>query len=414
MAKMIEIKSEEEFRKLIQKKEGIILITDNVTGDHVHLTTCDNVAEKNFVEKVIANNNKNGRYFWGSTTSSFNSASTKFTACTNCKPTDFEKLSGLNVGGTFLQIAVHEKLKNENWPTIPEFPISLAPFVTDPMKHDIALKRINIGNGTEVKTSSNNFQRAIAESQNQFFRKETSIDILAQKTTMPRDYVLCIEVKKLNPEYVNWVFFDEGTMDNKFRVRTKSLSNQGIVNLLKIHESDRHGNEIFIHIEEFTDIPNFQPNCYDYGVTLTKDKEGNYSFQKSSLYDASLQIVESTYGALVDALINQVSTGMGYVPSQVFIPIIVTNANLLICDYDKKDIDLEKGIISNADFKSVNSIIYEIPTPMRAKFPNEITTNTNGEMTRTSSRWPILIMNPKGLDEFLSNFDKDVFSKGKI
>ena len=49
-------------------------------------------------------------------------------------------------------------------------------------------------------------------------------------------YVL--KLKKLNPNYVSWVFFQQNVTENEFRVISKSTKDNGTLNLMTILESD--------------------------------------------------------------------------------------------------------------------------------------------------------------------------------
>ena len=125
--------------------------------------------------------------------------------------------------------------------------------------------------------------------------------------------------------------------------------------------------------------------------------------------DAATQVIEGTFGVAVDALINQVTTGKGYDhEAQYFIPIIVTNANILTCKYDPKDLDLNSGTVSKLELCQQDAVIYEYPFPMRVRFPNQVTSVQSEIQLRHAAKWPVLVLSPKGLDDFLDSFEKDV------
>lgn len=342
------IKKLEDFKKIQSNNLGIILITDSKTGNHLHLPSCSFVTESNYQQKVITDNKKFGDYSWWANVSMAEKKDPTAKLCTKCNPVLMEQQSALNESGTFLQISVFHKIIEAGWGAETEVPVSIAPFVSDPMKQDVAIKKTQQqGEPMEIKTRSGGFQQAIVNSQSESLRKETSIDVLASASKDNFTYVLCIEVKKLNPYYVSWIFFQQNVLENNFRVLAKSTVGGGTLNLLSILESDLVDEKLFVQVEKFDKLKSFTPNIYDYGVTLTKDDKGNYKFQKSSLNKATTQVIEGTFGSIVDSVTNQVSTGTGYdYDIQYFIPIIVTNANILTCNYDVKDLDLNSGVIS--------------------------------------------------------------------
>ncbi|MCH7648185.1 MAG: hypothetical protein IIA83_06230 [Thaumarchaeota archaeon] len=403
------IKKLEDFKKIQSNNLGIILITDSKTGNHLHLPSCSFVTESNYQQKVITDNKKFGDYSWWANVSMAEKKDPTAKLCTKCNPVLMEQQSALNESGTFLQISVFHKIIEAGWGAETEFPVSIAPFVSDPMKQDVAIKKTQQqGESMKIKTRSGGFQQAIVNSQSESLRKETSIDVLASASKDNFSYVLCTEVKKLNPYYVSWIFFQQNVLENNFRVLSKSTVGGGTLNLLSILESDLVDKKLFVQVEKFDKLKSFTPNIYDYGVTLTKDDKGNYKFQKSSLNKATTQVIEGTFGSIVDSVTNQVSTGAGYdYDAQYFIPIIVTNANILTCNYDVKDLDLNSGVISKIDLQPQDAVIYEYPFPMRVRFPNQVIGVSNDVQLRHSLRWPVLIVSPKGLGSFLTAINKD-------
>ena len=80
-----EIKTVEQFEMIRSKGEGFIVITDIANPNKIHRPNCRWVTRENFVEKVIRNKCRNGRYFW---TNDFEYAKNRFKAqpCRTCKP----------------------------------------------------------------------------------------------------------------------------------------------------------------------------------------------------------------------------------------------------------------------------------------------------------------------------------------
>ncbi len=400
------INSIEKFKEIKELNTGIVLITDYATGNHVHLPDCVHVTEENFNEKVVQNNSQHGEYFWYENIPHTMKEHNDLTSCSTCHP-DFKDMKMvLNDSGTFLQVSVLKQLKNHEWGPEPEFPTSLAPFIKDPTKYP------GISPGYPGIIRASLFPQAVSESQNQFLKKETSIDGLGSKIHNDINYLLCTQVKKLNPKYVDWCFFKQGNSFNKFRVTTKSILGGGLVDLMTIPPTKmKNGKAVHIQIENF-DIPNTSLVFSDFGVALHKDPNGKkYTFQNSSLNNAVTQCIESTYGILVNALVHQVTTGDGYdINSQIFVPVIVTNANLFLCDFNTSNINSQTGEISDLNFKSLDHIVYEYPTPMTAQFPKSVIGTRNEIQLKMAIRWPVLITNPTGFENILSNLDAGIFN----
>jgi len=396
----------EKFREILTNSKGVILITDDATGDQIHLIKCTHVTEANFNKKVIQNQSKNGTYYWYENIPHAMKDHLDFQPCGDCHPEMEERKNALNQSGTFLQISVKNQLDVHNWDTEPEFPVTLAPFIKDPMKYP------GISASTPGIVRPSMFQQAVSESQNQFLKKETSIDALGSRIENKLHYLLCTEVKKLNPKYVDWCFFQESILENRFRVTTKSVVGGGLVDLMTTPNTDRdEGKEIHIQIEYLT-IPGFSFTCSDYGVALHKDlNTKKYKFQNSSLNNAVSQCIEGTYGTIVNALVHQVTTGDGYnIDSQIYIPVVVTNANLLYCKYNVSNINTQTGEIDNLDYQKIDHIVYEYPLPMSVQFPKSILGTRNAFQNKIAIRWPVLIVNPKGLENLLTSFENGVFN----
>ena len=368
------------------------------------MPNCTCVTESNFTEKVIDNNSRNGSYYWLENIPHVIKEHRDFQPCPICRPDNLERKNALNDSGTFLQISVLNQLKNHHWDPKPEFPVSLAPFIKDPMKHP------GIFATTPGIVRPSMFQEAVSESQNQFLKKETSIDALGGCTVKNLHYLLCSQVKKLDPKYVDWCFFQQSPLGNKFHVTTKSTIGGGLVDLMTIPNTDRgEEKEIHIQIEEL-DVPGLTFTCSDFGVALHKDPKNNvYKFQNSSLNNAVIQCIEGTYGAIVTALVHQVSTGDGYkIDSQIYIPLVVTNANLFYCDYDVNNIDSKTRKMSDLNFKSLDHIVYEYALPMSVQFPKSILGIRDTAQLSLAIRWPVLITNPAGLENILAAMDASI------
>jgi hypothetical protein len=59
-----ELLTRDDFREALYGGEGVIVVVDVVQGRTVHPVHCPTLDVSDFVEKVIANERRNGRYYW--------------------------------------------------------------------------------------------------------------------------------------------------------------------------------------------------------------------------------------------------------------------------------------------------------------------------------------------------------------
>lgn len=304
-----------------------------------------------------------------------------------------ERRKSLNESGVFLHAMVLERMKKAGCGVYSEVPVSAAPFLSDPAREPGIIMPTADG----LSLNSLKFQKAVADSQNEPLRRETAVDVVAMK----RDGVLCVEVKKLNHKYVDWVFVKQDVEDDEFFAMTKIASHETDDDLLYVPEISRTSG-LSLRMIPYS-LEYLLPHKYDQGVSLTRDRTGKYSFKSNSLTEAARQIVEGTFGLIVESLIKHVSAKKGNIQS--FIPIVVTTANILVCEYSPDDLTVEG--VSKLNLEPRDAVIYDCPVPMRAKFPNQIADIENREQMRQFIRWPVLVISPEGLDKFLSAVKDD-------
>lgn len=302
---------------------------------------------------------------------------------------DLEKqLEALDGSGVALRAKVLKQLEKDNRRTETDVSVSVAPFLYDSVKPGETMRPEN---DAERGAKS---RHGIVRIQNEHLRREASVDIVA---TSDSAHVLCVGIEKMDPRQSNWVFADPdvaderlfgNSVDNKmfFAVSTES-SGQKPGDLLHVPEADGAARGWAVRTEKVELL--LDTYRYDQGLSFTKD-EDRYA-PDGSLADASGRLVEGTFGLIVESLIRQVSSGEGKT-AQTFIPIIVTTANILLCEYEKNELHVD-GVPKDA-------VVYNCPVPMRARFPNHI---AGGDRRKyRTGRWPVLIVTPKGLDGLLS------------
>lgn len=83
-SKVIEIKTIQQFNSVVANPEGFIIITDIATGNKIHRTLCKWITKRNFEEKVVGGNCRNGHYYWTSDINLLKYLHAK--PCSFCKP----------------------------------------------------------------------------------------------------------------------------------------------------------------------------------------------------------------------------------------------------------------------------------------------------------------------------------------
>lgn len=308
-----------------------------------------------------------------------------------------DRTNAINQSGAFLQNYVSNQLNKRGWYVDSEIPVQIAPFVSDPLTHRIHLP---LNDGYEKEKLVESFYL----SQNQSELEETVIDnvgTVGENTEF--SFNLCIECKKLDPNYADWVFFDV-KRKTSMNLITKTITSQGFVTMLKVPPYRGRGNEIFIQLNKLNWDP-FKRQISESSLGVSNKKLSKEIFQtKKSLIDnASRQIIKGTFGKILTDVQHQILSGDGYSHSiNVYVPIIVTTANLLICENNIEDIDSETGLTTKEPtYTKTDSIIYRCPNPKSVRFPHTDYTALDMDTRKAVSKWDVMIFTPKGFADFL-------------
>ena len=138
----------------------------------------------------------------------------------------------------------------------------------------------------------------------------------------------------------------------------------------------------------------------DRGMVITYDPNTGFGHRGTSLHDAARQVLEGTYGLIVDTATRKVVTEATRASVEHYVPIIVTTANLFTCEYDPNTLSRERFDASDIGLKSVNAVMYNFPHPARTRFPDQIVT-TRSEEVSLATRWPLAIATVEGLRKLL-------------
>lgn len=317
-----------------------------------------------------------------------------------------KKTKSLNQSGAFLQIYVIEQLRKRDWSVLPEQPVRISPFLDLPSKNPLVIPKIS---KNQQEVTPINVVRAIRESMDKTSVKETSIDVIAAKTANEYIVNLCIEVKKLDPRFIDWVFFRQVKHEEQLRFLIRQRVSIEPV-LLKTPPTT-YIRETYLGITTLGNEFNY-PVC-DFALSLKSEEIDReyYKSDKTKIDEAARQIMEGMYGFTIDRTLHQIQQGdpklrNGFV--DCFISIVVTNANLFICEFNKDSINPESGKIEEEPtYQSVDSLIYECPTPKAVQFPEPLEANTTSEENIAITKWHVLILSPKGFNEFLQKIGRN-------
>lgn len=322
--------------------------------------------------------------------------------CGECDPDGEEIRGALNRSGAFLHAAVIRDLKNMGFDIRPEMPVTVAPFLSDPSKQPGATSlRMPPGAGHVRLTNKTAFQGAVAASQDSSQRRDRMIDIYASRSHGAFIYTAVIEVKRLDPAYVSWVFLtrDRPLHDYSIVVKSNKLDAESL-QLMNVPRSGVEHGDLYVQRKKIWAPPDSINAVVDHGMVVTYDPGSGYGHRGTSLHDATNQVLEGMFGLIVDTVTHQTTAGVAGVPVY-YAPIIVTTANLLVYDYDPGapvggPLDAPDGHLKRAD-----AVVYHCPHPARVRFPDQIVATRNAAQVELATSWPVVVATAKGLEGLL-------------
>ena len=190
------IESAAELRKIRDASKGVLAISSG-SGTIVHMPDCRVVggsAQPSGSDSAAEN------WFWcAGMPDAARAAPPPLAFCPECNPGLDGKIDALNRSGAFLHAEICRTLKSSGDRAAVEYPVRVAPFVQDPLKRPHALSMGK--HSADPVTSTAEFQRALAESQQAGLAAERVLDIVAAISVGPSlEMVLPIEVKKSIPD----------------------------------------------------------------------------------------------------------------------------------------------------------------------------------------------------------------------
>lgn len=348
-------------------------------------------------------------FVWHSNTTVALKGDAECKMCCACEPLEAEKVRALNRSGAFLHTAAYNMLLEQGCDPEHEVSVLAAPFVQDPAKAHYIYGHLVQGQPPYVKP--NLFAAGIAKCQNQSLATHRVIDIVAtvrRADSARMEMVLCVEVKRRDPLYVDWAFMRRNPRCEGLCAVGKTALCEDEPPLLRIGETLKSRKRAVCIEEEMLRVEGLD-EAHDAAVALTSDERSGYAFQKSPVFDAANQAIEGTYGLLVSDLIKQIESGEGYDMVRYYLPVIVTSANLYVCDYDDADVTLDANDASKIDLRAVDSLVYEHPAPIAARFPAWGAQGAGDRGRRHGAKWQTIVVGAAGfsrLCERLKNVKK--------
>ena len=404
------IKSVAELRKIRDVAKGVLAIPSSESLT-IHMPAC------RIIDKTVSRDGAGAiagdLYWYASMSDAARASPLPLASCPECNPYLDGKMNALNRSGTFLHAEICRMVKSLGYHMATEYPVRVAPFVQDPLKRPRALNMDHPDFPGPI-TITDEFQRALAESQQSGPAQQRVLDIVASATVVPPlELIFPIEVKKADPNYVDWAFMNYNTDKTSMTATVISPKDVGGPMLFSIPFSDLECPPFHVGRPAIR-TPEESISIYDGAVPLTLKKAAEYKFQNRSLNNAATQIVEGTFGLITDKILHRVSTGIRRSFTQFYIPVVVTTANLYSCNYNSDDFEISTGLASNASLKKEEFLIYECPTPTTAAFPHQLTYLDRQKNVRPLTKWQVIIAQAQSFEKMLKVIRQAVLDNSRM
>lgn len=192
--------------------------------------------------------------------------------------------------------------------------------------------------------------------------EESRLDILAQFSDRYREnnIKLLIECKKANPDFVDWVFFPK--FEGDISVDTRLLW-VGAIN------QEDEPKFVFQHRRIGWNISIADEARETRGEYAGVSKQTKTKTSNASVTEAAYQVVLAAHAIARESYEAMTAANDVNVKPDILIPIIVTTANLFLCQFDPDDTSLEDGQIpkEKVTLLPVSTIIYRYPIPPHAQ-----------------------------------------------
>lgn len=214
-----------------------------------------------------------------------------------------------------------------------------------------------------------------------------------------------IECKKNNPELSNWVFFkkrEQYTPHFRYLYSEKNPYTATTQHHLTVKGID------------LVQLP-----IADDAREVRGDYQGNKKGDKTktannSIWDASYQVILAMQAIILEETRNFLNCPSGEI-KKLFLPIILTTANLMLATYDRQNVNPGNGEIAwdKVEFKARDYLIYEYPIPTHLQYNPYVLSQIGGIIrpyynasireSEQTVRSPIIIVQSGKFQEFLES-----------
>jgi hypothetical protein len=221
------------------------------------------------------------------------------------------------------------------------------------------------------------------------------IDFILKNTKSAEPFFLIAECKRANPALSNWCFV-------KVPYVSKGRDYGGVERIVREAVGNLGGT--FLHASEATD------DIYHLGFEVKSDQKGEGNLHKGQINEAVTQVLRGLNGLIqyhLDKLKRRNPSSPAERYSTSFVPVIFTTADLWVSDVAIRDADLSTGNknISDSQLTKREWLFFHYAVSPNLKHESHFLSDHDDlsdvlyfKYTRT-----IAIVNPSGLESFLSN-----------
>ena len=244
--------------------------------------------------------------------------------------------------------------------------------------------------------------------------KESVLDIRAELRVKDTVVTLPIECKKNNPDFTNWIFFEKEEKKVPRPVNSSQIINDE-------RPAPKSGWNVQLRLVPFLTnyciTNNARETKGNYIELSQKNKSNITKTANTSINDAAFQIALATQAVFHEEHIHSKtlsnSTAKPPYKIQLLLPVVITTAKLLLCNFNAEDINSKTGEISYDKVKLSEQpyLVYEYPLPrLLQKIPANLIDALNTQSLEVFVRMDILIINSSHFTEFLTKIAKDLIS----
>lgn len=238
----------------------------------------------------------------------------------------------------------------------------------------------------------------------------TRIDFVFSRSDYETSYLI-FECKKANPDYKTWVFLVEKNKkpDSYASVYTDNLESITLDRINSAIKKQSIGlnkkSWQFLSIYKSKYAVEIVTNFKKYDKELQKANAGGKkpkSYTRETIEDASFQLIKAMHGFVKESI--YIDGNKSKPDLKRFIPILITNAELMVCKYDPELIGKDGNVPhENLNYKPENYIFYDYGRDEKIRLEEDNSEGDNSFSKRAEfKRRPFFIVNVNYLPEFLN------------